>query len=147
MRLTREIGLPVPVETAWSALTDWEAQARWMKDADRVQVVSPHAAGIGTSVAVKTRVLGVPLFVERLEVTGWDPPHRLTMAHRSWIEGDGTWVLIPAGFGCRFRWTEELALPLPVVGEVMLRIYRPFMARLMQASMWGLRADIERIPR
>ena len=140
MRVEREVVLPVPPPAAWAALTDWERQAEWMHDADRVEVVSPERAGLGTTVAVRTRVLHVPLFTERLEVVGWDPPRELRIAHRSFIRGTGTWSLEPAGTGSRFRWLEEISLPVPVLGELALRVYRPVMRHLMGGAMRDLQA-------
>jgi hypothetical protein len=66
------------------------------------------------------------------------------MAHRSFIAGTGTWELEPAGSGSRFRWTEDIALPVPVLGELALAAYRPIMRRLMSGSVAALRRTIER---
>lgn len=144
MRLAVEIGLPVSPQEAWDELVAWETQAAWMRDADRVRVESATRAGVGTVIAVKTRVLNVPLFTERLEVVAWEPPHRLVMAHRSFIAGTGAWELEPAGSGSRFRWTEDIALPVPLLGELALAAYRPLMRRLMSGSAAALRRLIER---
>ena len=126
------------MEEAWAALLRWEAQPRWMRDADSVHVLTSAREGIGVLVAVKTRVLNVPLFTERLEVVEWDPPRRLTMAHRSFVRGVGTWVLEPGRAGTRFTWTEELSLPVPLLGELALWVYRPFMRHLMRGALEGL---------
>jgi uncharacterized protein YndB with AHSA1/START domain len=143
MRLAVEVGLPVAPAEAWDALVAWETQAAWMRDADRVRVESAERAGVGTMIAVKTRVLNVPLFTERLEVVEWEPPNRLVMAHRSFIGGTGTWEVQPAGSGSRFRWTEDISLPMPLFGELALAMYRPVMRRLMSGSMANLRRRIE----
>jgi uncharacterized protein YndB with AHSA1/START domain len=140
VRVEREVVLPVSPAAAWAALTEWERQAEWMRDADRVEVVSRQRAGLGTTVAVRTRVLHVPLFTERLEVVGWDPPRELRIAHRSFVRGTGTWSLEPAGTGTRFRWVEEISLPVPVLGELALLVYRPFMRHLMGGAMSDLQA-------
>ncbi len=142
MRVGREVVLPVPPAAAWAALTDWDRQAEWMRDADRVEVVSPQRTGLGTMVAVRTRVLHVPLFTERLEVVGWDPPRELRIAHRSFVRGTGTWSLEPAGTGTRFRWVEQISLPVPILGELALRVYRPFMRRLMGGAMRDLQTRL-----
>lgn len=144
MRLAVEVGLPVAPREAWDVLVAWETQAAWMRDADRVTVESDTRAGVGTMIGVKTRVLNVPMFTERLEVVTWEPPHRLVMAHRSFIAGTGTWQLEPAGSGSRFRWTEDIALPVPLLGELALAAYRPIMRRLMSRSVAALRRTIER---
>ena len=143
MKVSVEVGLPIPQEEAWSVLLDWEGQAAWMRDADRVEVVSSEREGPGTRLAVKTRVLDVPLFTEVLEVVGWEPARRLLMAHRSFIGGVGEWLLEPAGKGCRFRWTEDLSLPVPILGELALRVYRPFMRRSMDGATRDLRRLLE----
>jgi hypothetical protein len=64
--IRESILLPVPVERAWAFLLEWERQAEWMRDADRVEVESAHREGVGVVIAVKTRVLNVPAFTERL---------------------------------------------------------------------------------
>ena len=139
MRIERSIDLPGTLEATWAVLTDWERQADWMRDADEVRVLTPEREGSGVTVAVKTRVLNVPVFTEHLEVLEWEPPRRLVLAHRSFIEGTGEWRLEPVARGTRFTWIEELGLPLPLVGEAALRVYRPFMARLMAGGMEALR--------
>ena len=123
-------------------LVDWERQADWMRDADRVEVLTSHREGVGVTVDVRTRVFGVPVFTERLEVLDWDPPGRLVIAHRRFIGGTGTWTLEPADGGTRFTWSEDISLPVPVLGELALRVYRPFMRYLMGSAMEGLRAFI-----
>jgi len=124
--------LDAGVEDVWFLLVDWERQARWMGDADWVRVEGPRE-GVGVSLSVKTRIYNIPAFTERLEVIEWGPPSRLVIAHRSLVEGTGTWTLEPSGDGCRFTWTEDVTLP--VVRDLVAGIYRPFLAKMMEASM------------
>jgi hypothetical protein len=146
MRTEREIVLPVSAPDAWAILVDWERQPAWMSDADEVRVTSAAREGVGTTVAVKTRVLDVPLFTERLLVVGWDPPRELRMAHRRFIRGQGTWTLTSAGTGTRFRWIEDLSLPVPLLGGLVLLAYRPFMRCLMGRSLRRLQAYVAARP-
>jgi len=136
----------VPVERAWAFLLDWERQAEWMRDADRVEVVSPHREGVGVVVAVKTRVLNVPLFTERLEVVDWEPPTRLRLAHGGFIHGFGDWRLVPVARGnergTRFTWEEDISLPVPGLGELALAAYKPFMRILMRGALDNLRRTL-----
>jgi len=134
--------VPVAREILWAALLRWEDQARWMRDADSVRVLSSHREGVGVWIAVRTRVLNVPLFTERLEVTTWEPPGRLALSHRGFVRGIGTWSLEPEGSATRLVWTEELALPVPVLGEAALLVYRPFLRRLMRGALVNLRAYV-----
>jgi hypothetical protein len=141
VRVSARTDLPVPAEEAWRRVLAWEEQVAWIKDADSVRVITSHRQGVGVIVAVRTRVLGVPLFTDHLEVTLWEPPRRLVMAHRGLVRGVGEWLLEPAGRGARFTWMEQLHLPMPVLGELALVAYRPFMRRLMRRSL----ANLERM--
>ncbi len=138
--------LPVPVERGWAFLLDWERQAEWMRDADRVEVVSPHREGLGVVIAVKTRVLNVPAFTERLEVVGWEPPSMLRLAHGGFVHGTGEWRLTPVfrgdERGTRFTWEERLSLGMTAFGALALAVYRPFMRILMRGSLENLRRTL-----
>ncbi len=140
MRVGAEALLPVPPEEAWGILVSWEDQARWMRDADEVRVLTSQREGAGVRLAVRTRVLGVPLFTEEVEVTLWEPPRRLVIAHRSFVRGVGEWAFEPEGGGTRFRWVEDLSLRVPVFGELALQVYRPVMRRLMRGALGDLQA-------
>jgi uncharacterized protein YndB with AHSA1/START domain len=138
MRVEATRDLPAPPERVWSSLERWEDQSRWIRDAVWVRVLTPERTGIGTRVKVLNRVLHVPLFTEQLEVVGWEPPSQMVMAHRSFVRGTGTWTLEPEDDGTRFTWTEVLSLPVPLLGELALLVYRPFLRRLMRGSLANL---------
>ena len=142
MRVQASHHLAVPPDDAWRALLRWEDQARWIRDAVSVRVLSPHREGLGVRIAVKNRVYNIPLFTEELEVTRWEPPLVLEMTHRSFVRGVGTWALEPEGSGARLRWSEDLSLPIPVLGELALLVYRPFLRRLMHAALRDLAAHL-----
>jgi len=142
VRVEADVLLPVEPHEAWARLLAWERQPTWMQDAARVRVLTSHREGNGVRVAVKTRVLGIPLFTETLEVVTWDPPRRLRLAHRGLVRGIGEWALEPTGAGSRFRWMEDVRLPMPVLGEVALMIYRPIMRRLMRRSLGEFRMQL-----
>jgi hypothetical protein len=139
VRADASIDLPAPPDRAWAFLTRWEDQARWMKDADRVDVLTTHREGLGVRLAVWTRVFGVPAFTEELEVTTWDPPVQLEIAHRSFIRGRGIWTFEGDATGTTFTWVEDISLPVPVLGELALLVYRPFLRASMRSALRGLR--------
>lgn len=139
MQVRREIVLPTTPDEAWVVLMDWERQADWMLDADRVEVVSDRREGVGVRLAVKTRIAGIPAFTEPMEVTAWDPPRRLEIRHGSLVAGEGRWELAAVEGGTRFTWTEDIRLAFPLVGELAARCYRPVMRALMGRAMGGLR--------
>jgi carbon monoxide dehydrogenase subunit G len=135
VRVARSIELPCDPSAAWAVLTDWEAQAAWMRDADRVTVVSAARTGVGVRLAVRTRLFQIPAFTETMEVVGWDPPRSLTIAHGGPVDGLGTWLLesLP-GERTRFTWIEEVTLGLPLVGGFAAWCYRPVLRALMGRS-------------
>jgi hypothetical protein len=138
----RAIVLPTTPGEAWAVLTDWERQADWMLDADRVEVVSTERQGVGVRLAVRTRVFGLPAFVEPIEVVGWDPPAELRIRHGGAVRGEGSWRLEPVPGGTRFSWTEDVALAVPALGGLAGRLYAPVLRWLMGRAMAGLRASI-----
>ncbi len=140
MRVEARVRVPVARDAVWAFLLRWEEQPRWMRDADSVRVLTSRREGVGTRLAVRTRVLNVPLFTEELEVAVWEPPGRLVIEHRSFVRGVGIWRLEPEGSDTRFTWTEELALPIPILGELALLLYRPVLRRLMRGGLERLRA-------
>ncbi|HEY5859626.1 MAG TPA: SRPBCC family protein [Actinomycetota bacterium] len=142
MQVSRSIVLPTTAEEAWGVLMDWERQADWMLDADRVTVVSDDREGVGVRLQVRTRLFGVPAFTEPMEVTGWEPPRELVIRHGSLVAGTGTWTLAPVDGGVRFTWTEHISLAVPFVGDAAARLYRPVLRMLMGRAMEGLRRHV-----
>ena len=143
MLVEREIVLPVPIEEAWTALLDWERQADWMLDADRVRVVSEEREGVGVRLEVRTRLFGIGSFTEPILVTGWDPPRRLDIRHGRLVEGHGSWTLDPVDGGTRFTWREDVRLALPsFVGELAVGAYGPIVRASMDRAMRGFRAHL-----
>ena len=140
MNVSTVTRLPIGPEELWRLLTDWERQSRWMPDAASIRVLTERREGPGVQLAVRTRILSLPLFTERLEVVAWEPPRRLVIAHRSFIHGVGVWRVDPVPGGSLFRWVEEISLPIPVLGWIALAVYRPVMRRLMRGAMQDLRA-------
>jgi hypothetical protein len=138
MRVVASRELAAPAERVWWSIERWEEQSRWILDAVRVRVLTPERAGPGARIEVRTRVLHVPLLTEQLEVVAWEPPRRMVMAHRSFVRGTGAWSLDPVGGSTRFTWTEELSLPIPLLGELALLVYRPFLRRVMRRSLANL---------
>jgi hypothetical protein len=138
VRVVASRNLPAAPDRVWSTIERWEEQSRWIRDAVWVRLLTRERTGAGARVEVMNRVLHIPLFTEQLEVVGWDPPRRMVMAHRSFVRGTGTWSLEPVDGSTMFTWTEELSLPIPILGELALLVYRPFLRRLMRGSLANL---------
>jgi hypothetical protein len=95
----------------------------------------------GATLAVKTRIFGVPAVVDRVVVTGWDPPRRLAVEHRGFVRGRGEWQMEPARGGerTRFRWWEDITMPPGWLGEGALRAYGPIQRAMLRRSVRNLR--------
>ncbi|MFN2543017.1 MAG: SRPBCC family protein [Actinomycetota bacterium] len=138
MRVMARVVIGVDPATLWARLLEWEAQPTWMVDAVAVRVVGEQRAGVGTTIAVKTKLFGVPALTDTLVVTAWDPPHRLEMERTGFVRGRGEWRVEPHADGGRFGWIEHVSMPIPVLGELALLLYRPLMRRLMRRSLANL---------
>ena len=124
-------------------LIDWERQANWMPDVAWVRVIGPDRQ-LGARVEVRTKVLGIPLATDVLTVTGWDPPRRLEVHHRGVVVGSGVWSLeATAPGGTRLRWTEEIRMPPPILGDLALWLYGPVQRWMVRRSLRNLAQLLE----
>ena len=138
MRLQESAVLSAAPQHVWDLLVDWERQASWMPDVAWVRVVGPERED-GTRLAVRTKVFGLPLTTDAVRVTSWQPPTLLAVKHEGLVKGDGEWRLELLTDGrTRFGWSEELRLPLPLLGEIALRIYAPWQRRMLRRSVRNL---------
>jgi hypothetical protein len=96
--------------------------------------------------AVRTKVLGVPLVTDELHVTAWEPPRRMRIEHLGLVRGSGEWRLEPGLRGTAFRWTEDLTMPPPVLGTVALLLYSPILSWTFRRSIQNLRRLVETKP-
>jgi len=138
MRLKESAVLSATPRRVWDLLVDWERQVSWMPDVAWVRVLGPGRED-GARLAVRTKVFGVPLTTDVVRVTSWQPPRLLAVKHEGLVKGDGEWRLELLTDGrTRFVWSEELRLPLPLFGEVALRIYSPWQRRMLRCSVRNL---------
>lgn len=144
MRVEVAVTVAAPRAVVWDVLTDWEAQADWMRDARSVEVVSAERAGEGVTIRVPTNLLGVTVD-DVMRVTGWDPPARLEVAHLGrLIRGSGAFELYDIEHGTRVVWWEEIEPPLGALGRWGARtVVRPLVERVFRRSLRGLREASE----
>lgn len=143
MRVVTVAILNAPPEDVWDLLTDWERQASWMPDVEWIRVLGEERQ-LGARLAVRTKVFGVPLMTDRLEVVGWDPPRRLTVRHLALVKGKGEWRLDRRGERTWFLWTEDVSLNVPLIGDLAIRPYRLVLRWTLRRSVRNLRCELER---
>ena len=140
MRIERSVVIAAPPSRVWSVLTDWEGQASWMPDVAWIRVVGDGRRELGAELDVRTKVFGVPLFVDRLTVIAWRAPSILSIDHTGIVRGRGTWRLEPFGSGTRLVWIEWLGSRFGPLGELALQLYHPIQARLLDSSLRNVKA-------
>ena len=139
MRLELSAVISAPQERVWEILADWERYPAWMPDVAWVRPVGPER-GEGMELAVRTKVLGVPLVTDRMRVTALEPPRRMAIEHAGLVSGPAEWRLEPEGGGSnvRFVWIEHLRMPPPLLGNLALWLYRPVLRLTFRWSMRNL---------
>jgi hypothetical protein len=129
-------------DRVWGILTDWERQASWMPDVAWIRVLGTDRE-LGARLAVRTKVLGIPLVTDELRVTEWEPPRRLAVEHLGLVHGGGEWLLVPGHEGTLFVWRESFRMPPPILGDVALWAYSPIQRRMLRRSTGNLRRLVE----
>jgi Polyketide cyclase / dehydrase and lipid transport len=127
--LTVSVDVEAPPLQVWRALVDWERQGEWMPLTD-VTVVGGDPHGVGGRIEART---GIPVrgrrhvgLLDTLEITGWDPPHRVDVLHTGRVvRGPGIFEVRPRMAGATVVWTEQLELPLGRLGRLGWPLVRP----------------------
>jgi uncharacterized protein YndB with AHSA1/START domain len=127
-------------DEVWAVLANIERQGEWMVDVHTLRVVSEQKQGVGTVMHVRSRLFGLPVVRDVMEVVRWEPPRRIDIVHRGSFHGAGSFVLEPRDGETVFTWTEEFTPPLGMVGEVAFRlVVRPHLLRVFGRSMENVR--------
>jgi hypothetical protein len=108
----------------WEVLADWQRYPEWMPDVAWVRRIGSEE-GVGMRLAVRTKVLGIPLVTDELVITAWEPHRKIGVHHRGLVRGDAEWRLEDVGGNTRFTWIEDLRMPPPVLGALALFLYSP----------------------
>ena len=119
VHLEERVAIAAPPEAVFAAVADWEGQSDWVALTTVTADGGPHR--VGERLVAETRVGGVG-FSDPMEVTRFDPPHRIDVRHLGRVvRGTGTFLVEPAPGGAWFVWVEDVDLPLGVVGRARLR--------------------------
>ena len=139
------VAVAAPVEVAWAALTDWRGQAGWMVLTTVTAEEGGHRAG--ERLDAFTRIGGIG-FHDPMEVTRWDPPRRVEVAHLGRVvRGTGVFEVRPAPGGAWLVWVEDLDLPLGWPGRIGFTLVRPAFQLMLRRSLRRLASQVEARPR
>lgn len=135
--------IPASAESVWAVLADVERQGDWMVDVDTLEVVSEQKQGEGLVMNVRSRLFGMPLVRDVMEITRWDPPRRMDVLHRGQFHGTGSFILKPVHNGTVFTWIEDFDTrlgPLSPLGNAGFALaVRPHLMRVFARSMDNVR--------
>lgn len=131
--------IAAPPEQVWDVLADLDGHAAWMADVRSLRVVSERTRGVGAVVEVQSELFGAPVVRDVMVVTRWEPPTRLSVAHRGAFHGTGDFLLDAADNGTIFTWVEDFAPPLGPLGEAAFSLLvRPHLERVFRRSLENL---------
>lgn len=132
-------------QRVWQVASDLAAQAAWMEDVRRLEVLGEPQSGVGAKVRLTSDLFGLPVVREEMEVTAWEPPRRLAVVHRGrGFSGSGAFSLQPLYSGTEFIWQEELRPALGPLGELAFRLFvAPSLRRSFGRSLDNLRRLVE----
>jgi len=144
-KVEERVAVAAPPEVVWQALTDWEGQSGWM--VLTTVNVEPGGHRVGERLDAVTGLGGVG-FHDAMEVTRWDPPRRVDVAHvGKVVRGTGTFAVDPAPGGAWCTWVEDLDLPLGVPGLLGFALVRPIFRLMLRQSLRRLVRQVEARPR
>lgn len=143
-------------QQVWDVLVDWEGQARWMRDAHSVTVLSPHREGVDVTLRCRTDIVGglrgahrpggsLLMITDDMVITEWEEPRIIGIRHLGRvIRGVGAFELAPTANGTHFTWWEEIDAPLGALGEAVTTVaVVPVARRVFRASLAGLKRVCE----
>jgi hypothetical protein len=134
--------IEAPPQAAWDVITDLDRQRDWMVDLRRLEVTTEQRRGAGTVMDVTSELFGQPVVKDVMEITAWDPPHRMDVLHRGQFHGTGSFILQGIAGGTIFTWIEDFQPPLGALGELAFAlVVRPHMLRVFARSM----ANVKRL--
>ena len=133
--LVLTVDVDAPAEQTWAGATDWAGQGQWMLGTT-VRPTAQGGQGVGGGIEAFTG-LGRLGFLDRMEITLWEPPRRCHVLHLGRVvRGTGAFEVEPRGEGRSvFVWREDLELPLGALGRLGWPLVRPVFAYGVQLSL------------
>jgi uncharacterized protein YndB with AHSA1/START domain len=124
--------LPVPPEAVWEVLADHEGYARWagVKEVVVRHPGDPAPNGVGAIRVLRARGVAI-----EEEITGFDPPKRMTYALTAGMpvrEYEAEILLEPHGAGTALTWRVRLRPSIPGSGWLLRRLTRRAISDLVE---------------
>jgi carbon monoxide dehydrogenase subunit G len=146
MAVVVSIEIAAPIEEVWAHAADFATHDEWMADAAEIEFMTDERSGVGTTMAVETKV-GPLRTVDVIEVTDMEAPHRITVSHKGLFTGTGEFRLESVGeLKTRFTWDERLDFPWYFGGPIGAAVAKPILSTIWRGNLRRLRLRIEGTP-
>ena len=124
-----EVEVKAPIDLVFERLTDWQSQGEWMLGThiEMLRTTPSDTSRIGEKFRAFTGI-GPLGFWDYMTVTRWEPPHKVDVVHTgNVVRGLGFMHLTAQRPDItKFEWSEEIELPLGVLGRIGWPVVRPF---------------------
>lgn len=133
--LTVTVDVDAPAEQVFAALLDWRHQSDWMLGTSSV-VTGGDGHSVGATVEAFTGVGPIGL-TDAMEIVEWDPPRVCRVRHTGKVvRGQGVFRVRQRGAAAStVEWSEDLELPLGVLGRLAWPVVRPGFAAGLRVSL------------
>lgn len=132
IQVSRTVG--APSERVWAVMSDLASHQTWMKDAHSLVFLTEQRTGVGTRMAVETRV-GPLRTRDVMEVVGWEEGRSIDVVHQGNVVGWGRFELTPNDGATTVTWGERLKFPWWLGGAVGAWLARPALTRLWRGNL------------
>ena len=141
--LTLSVVVDASAERVFAAMTDWEAQGRWMVGTT-VRAVDPPGHEVGARLEAFTGT-GRAGFLDTMTVSVWDPPHAVEVTHTGRVvRGSGRFDVVALGpQRSRLVWSEHLTMPFGAAGRAGWLVLRPVFGKGVERSLAHFAALVE----
>jgi hypothetical protein len=103
--------IDAPPPEVWAVVEPLERHVDWMADAEAIRFEGLQHRGVGTRIAVDTRI-GPLRLTDRMYVTEWIEGAVIGVDHIGRVSGRGRFTLEPSvDGGTLFAWEEDLRFP------------------------------------
>lgn len=142
VRFTREQFIPAQPQEVWRVLGDYPNVYRWAPIVKESRQASSEATGVGAA-----RTCSVPGFGEVTEtVETWSEGKGFSFtwaASGPMKGGRSTWTLSREGSGSRVRAEIEAQPRYGILGQLLVPVFKPMMARMISDALRGLEHHVQ----
>lgn len=140
------VDIAAPLSKVWNEAADLASHAEWMADAEKIDFLTEARSGVGTRMAVETKV-GPLTTTDIIEVTEWVEPKTIGVIHSGVVTGTGAFMIEPLDAATtRFTWREELDLPWFFGGPLGATVARPIFGWIWRRNLGRLKQRLEQPP-